>query len=116
MLNLINEYRSNSHLTELKIDDRLNASAYLKAKDMISNGYWGHTSPDGTEPWDFMDDVGYDYRHAGENLGKDSECNEALVLAWKRSPKHNDNLLDPVYQKMGYAWIGSVQVLHLGVR
>ena len=48
--------------------DMLQEAAEKKAQDMIENNYFAHTSPQGKTPWHWVEESGYDYRYAGENL------------------------------------------------
>ena len=69
-LYLINQERASNGLDELKLNDKLNTSAQLKANDMKEFDYWAHDNPNGTEPWHFFKLAGYEYEKAGEVLAK----------------------------------------------
>ncbi len=45
----------------------LNA-ARLHTQDMLTNSYFSHYSLDGRDPWDRLEDQGYEYGYVGENL------------------------------------------------
>jgi len=68
LVDLTNRNRATFNLPPLKESPQLDAAAYLKALDMEKNGYFAHTSPTGITPWYWFDQVGYNYRYAGENL------------------------------------------------
>jgi len=85
------------------LNDVLSTAARAKAVDMFEYNYWAHTSPSGTEPWDFIIGEGYDYIFAGENLARDFATSKGVVKAWLESPSHRDNLLNPRYTEMGLA-------------
>jgi hypothetical protein len=87
----------------LVLNDSLNKAAYLKAQNMFAEQYWAHTSPDGTPPWKWFSDVGYNYANAGENLAKNFSNSDAVVSAWLSSPSHRDNVLKAEYQDVGFA-------------
>lgn len=97
----INAERAKHGLIALNVDTRLETSACAKARDMDEKEYWAHDAPDGTTPWHFFDEVGYDYAEAGENLyaGVDNNANN-LVKAWIKSPEHEKNILGN-YTEMG---------------
>ncbi len=103
IIDLTNQIRLNQGLKPLKENYLLNQAAYIKAKDMLARNYWAHTTPDGQKPWFFLDEVGYDYAAAGENLAKNFSLSTKLVEAWYRSPLHRKNLLNPVYTQIGVA-------------
>ena len=106
-LELINEHRASKGLNTLRLSDKLNSSAQLKANDMESNRYFQHTSPDGVEPWHWFRLAGYDYEKSGEVLAKNYTTPEATVKAWIASPTHNAVLLGD-YIEVG---LGSVYSL-----
>ena len=89
-----------SPLTESTVLDQ---AAQAKGADMLNKGYWAHVAPDGTQPWKFFSDFGYNYRYAGENLARDFSNAASAVDAWMNSPSHRENLLSPKYQDIGIA-------------
>lgn len=98
-----NDERTQNGLSSLKINARLNDAAAAKARDMLAQGYWDHTAPDGTEPWVWIDDSGYTYQQAGENLARNFSTAGAVVAAWMNSPTHRSNVLGDSYQDVGFA-------------
>ena len=98
-----NEQRKAASLGELKINEELSQAAFMKAKDMIANNYWAHTSPSGITPWKWLADAGYNYDVAGENLAKNYPTAKATVDAWMASQTHRANILNDKYQEVGFA-------------
>lgn len=105
LFKLSNIERENRGVAPLKLDKSLSTAAYEKAKDMMKNNYWAHVSPDGTTPWIFVTNAGYEYSLAGENLAKDFNSSNGVVGGWMNSPLHRENLLNTNYQDVGYAII-----------
>lgn len=105
LLNLTNLKRAEAGLPSLNLNPGLSAAANSKANDMFSRGYWAHNAPDGTTPWVFITNAGYQYIFAGENLAKDFGNSEGVVSAWMASPSHRDNILKREYQDVGFAII-----------
>lgn len=99
----VNEQRAKNNVRELQWSDQLAQAAQGKAQDMIAHDYWAHTSPDGKQPWTFIDATGYSYRVAGENLARNFSSSSSVVRAWLDSPTHRANMLQPVYQETGVA-------------
>lgn len=67
--------------------------------------YWAHQNPTtGTRAWKFITEFGYSYKSAGENLAIGFEDSEAICEAWKKSPAHFANMLDPRFQEVGFAF------------
>lgn len=81
----------------------LGNSAYLKAQDMCKKGYWSHTAPDGTTAWTLIEQSGYEYLDAGENLAKGFNDDNATVVGWMASPGHRANILKANYSEIGVA-------------
>lgn len=87
----------------LKLNDKLNQAAYLKAQNMFAEQYWAHNSPNGTVPWKWFGDVNYNYNEAGENLAKNFTSTNAVMTAWLNSPEHKENIMKSDYQDVGFA-------------
>lgn len=103
MLLLINQKRQENGLSVLNLNDQLSQAALLKGKYMFEKNYWAHNSPDGTTPWVFLKNAGYNYTYAGENLARGFTTSQAVVDAWMASQSHKDNILSPNYQDIGFA-------------
>lgn len=103
LLGETNTARANAGEPELQLDEKLTKAAYLKAQDMFNRQYWAHDAPDGTQPWKWLGDVGYNYAEAGENLAKGFGSDSAAVAAWLHSPEHRSNVLKQSYTQVGFA-------------
>ena len=90
-------------LSSLVFNQTLASAAESKATDMFNKQYWAHTSPDGTEPWDFIIGAGYTYKVAGENLARDFSNSQDMMNAWMASPTHKANILNDQYTEIGIA-------------
>jgi len=100
-----NEQRAAQGLGGLTLSDELSQAALAKGQDMFADQYWSHTAPDGTEPWYFIEQSGYKYKVAGENLARDFMNTSDMVTAWMASPTHRANLLNPKFEEIGIAVI-----------
>ena len=105
VIRITNEQRVSVGLLPLEANATLAQAAQAKAADMLNNNYWAHVSPDGTQPWSFFVNAGYNYRYAGENLARDFTNPTSAVDAWMASPTHKDNLLSANYREIGIAVI-----------
>lgn len=103
IIELTNQERQKHNLSPLKVSPLLNEAARRKAGDMFAFDYWAHKSPSGREPWSFLEEVGYDYRVAGENLARDFSRPEAVIQAWMKSPSHRENILNSKFKEIGVA-------------
>jgi hypothetical protein len=99
----VNTQREKNGIEKLQWSEKLTQAAQKKGDDMIARDYWSHISPTGSEPWDFLDQVGYSYSVAGENLARNFSENQSLVDAWMASPTHRANVLQAQYQEVGVA-------------
>lgn len=96
-----NQERQSLGLGELKSNEALRKAAQAKADDMAKNGYFAHQSPDGKTPWYWIDQTGYTYRAAGENLAVNFDYSRDVVNAWMNSPTHKANIVKSKYQDIG---------------
>lgn len=96
-----NQERESLGLGELRVNQTLKKAAQAKADDMASKGYFAHNSPDGKTPWYWIDQTGYTYRAAGENLAVNFDYSKDVVNAWMNSPTHKANIIKAKYQEIG---------------
>lgn len=101
IITLVNQKREEVHLQPLTLSNELSQAATQKANDMFTKDYWAHISPTGSTPWVFINDTGYQYVYAGENLARNFNTSDEVVDAWMNSPTHRANLLKPEYQDIG---------------
>ncbi len=103
LLAATNSEREKMGSEPLKLDDKLNLAAAMKAKDILDGQYWAHTSPNGASPWTWFEKADYDYKYAGENLARGFRTANGVVAAWMDSTEHRHNLLNPEYKNAGFA-------------
>ena len=108
---LTNDARSKENIAKLTINEKLSLAAQAKAEDMALKGYFAHNSLDGKTPWYWIDQAGYKYEYAGENLAVNFEESEEVVKAWLKSPGHRFNLLGRNYTEIG---VGTASGLYKG--
>lgn len=101
IISLTNMNRFNFGLKALSANGILDQAAQKKAEDMAVKGYFSHTSPDGRLPWDFIQDSGYNYVMAGENLAVNFTEAENVEQAWMDSPSHKANILNKDFEEIG---------------
>lgn len=103
LLVITNQKRQEAGLSALVLDGALTQAAEQKASDMFSKNYWAHIAPDGTTPWFFIRNSGYEYLYAGENLARGYTSSNDVINAWMESPSHKENMLSPHYNDVGFA-------------
>lgn len=101
ILALTNETRVNNKIPSLWFASKLDVSAQEKANDMAKYRHFSHTGSKGRTLAYFLNQAGYNYTVAGENLAVGFSDPQSLVDAWVRSPKHYANLVDRDFTEVG---------------
>lgn len=102
-----NQEREDNHVVDLALNSQLAAAAQAKANDMVTRNYWSHITPDGQQPWVFIDQSGYKYLEAGENLAYGFSTSATTVTGWMNSPPHRENLLNGAFTEVGFGFANS---------
>lgn len=120
----INAHRKDNKLGTLRVSPLLELSAQAKIDDMLANNYFRHEDVQNQQSWYLFNNVGYNYKLAGENISFSHNTPWRVFEGWLNSPTHNEQLLLADYEDMGIAsdcsslaeYIGDscVVVLHLG--
>lgn len=101
LIKLTNNERKNYNLNLLTENSTLNQCAMNKARDILEKQYFAHTNPEGKEFYKWIDEAGYNYLYAGENLAIDFEESEDVIKAWMESELHKKNILNERYTEIG---------------
>lgn len=104
MLDAVNDLRSKAGVHPLALCNRLDDSAQGYAQLMLDRNYFGHTGPDGTQPWDRMSAAGYQWKGAAENIAAGQRGVAAVMAAWQNSPGHLENMLNPSFRHIGFGY------------
>jgi hypothetical protein len=105
LIKLTNEQRLKNGLPCLSYNNVLEKAAKNKANDLLSEGYFGHNSPDGKNFSDWVENLEYKYAYIGENLAMDFATNQGIIQGWMNSGKHKENILNESYKEIGIAVI-----------
>ena len=97
IIELTNKERDLRGLEPLRIDSSLCRAANLKSGNMLALNYFDHFAH-GLSPWVIIQNSGYDYQYAGENLAMDFVTSEGVVNAWMQSQDHRKNILNPNFE------------------
>ncbi len=98
--------QENGNLHQLIESTKLDKAAAAKANDMFLSQYFEHVSPTGINPGQLVQNHGYDYIIAGENLILGNFLSEEKVVQdWMDSPGHRANILNNRYTEIGVAII-----------
>lgn len=115
ILCLINERRASSGVGPVRLNAKLGQAASRHSNDMVSQGFFSHTSPAGSTFIARITSTGY-MKGArswlvGENLawGAGSLSTPAnLVDAWMDSPPHRANLLRGRFREIGLSGVRGI--------
>jgi len=111
---LTNASRRQAGLAPVTVDERLVAAAKAKLFDMLKQDYFDHRTPDGRQPWSFMQAAGYRFQMAAENLAKGYDNEPELQQAWMKSRGHRANILNPLFTEIGVADANGIVVVMFG--
>jgi len=75
--------------------------ALAHSEDMGNQDFFDHTGSDGLSPFDRMDNAGYPYRYAGENIAAGQPDVTTVMSGWIASPGHCKNLMSADFTEMG---------------
>lgn len=103
VVDAMNRERAARGLAPLRLNARLNAAAQDRARDMFAKHYFEHVSPDGIDPFSWVDREGYDYTVIGENLATGYGTATSVVDGWMDSPGHRENILERDFRDVGIA-------------
>ena len=98
--NLLNNDRMRYNLSPLAIDPALCRLARIKSEDMRDNQYFAHTSPTYGDVRQMLNQFGYAYHAAGENIAHHATVEKAQA-AFLSSPGHRKNIMSSAYTKVG---------------
>ena len=108
VLCLHNQIRQQHNLPLLKDNAKLRKAGTLHSNEMVDEGYFDHTAPDGTTFVDRILGAGYAKRNGdwtiGENLAwgtGDLSTPAGVMQAWMSSAGHRANILKRSYKELG---------------
>ncbi|RJQ35735.1 CAP domain-containing protein [Candidatus Parcubacteria bacterium] len=111
IIQLTNNLRQTLSLGQLQENSLLNRAALNKAEDMLINEYFAHLSPDNKSLKTWLLESGYAFKVAGENLAIGFPDANTVFEAWKKSPTHYANIIDPEFTEIG---VGAVNGTYKG--
>ncbi|HVN45494.1 MAG TPA: CAP domain-containing protein [Steroidobacteraceae bacterium] len=112
-LQLVNEVRSRGArcgersfgpAPPLSLSGTLGTVAFGHAADMAEHDYFEHRDLKGQSPADRVRGVGYREKLVGENIAYGPKSVEEVVQGWLNSPGHCENIMDPRFAEMGFAF------------
>jgi uncharacterized protein YkwD len=108
ILCLHNQIRAQNNLPLLKENLKLRKAAIGHSNEMVSEGFFDHTNPDGDSFVDRIVGSGYAKRNDGWTLGEnlawgtgDLSTAAGIMNAWMNSAGHKANILKKSYKEVG---------------
>jgi uncharacterized protein YkwD len=105
LVRLTNQARASAGLRSLKVDSTLVSIARWRSKDMIQRGYFSHSIPGSGSVFAVLQDKGYCFKVAGENIGwnsyPDDVATRAIHLQFMNSAGHRANILGKAWDVIG---------------
>ncbi len=103
VVELVNEERqANGNLSPLKSDPLLDAAAGGHSDAMANRDFFAHCDLDtGKSPWTRMDEAGYNWNGAAENIAAGYSSPAAVVAGWMASSGHRANILSGSLRELG---------------
>ena len=112
LIRLTNELRASLGVAPLKMDETFCIAACKKATDSHLNNFYdgeNHAMIDGRIWKSIFTDFGISSTARAENLARGQKTAQEMFNDWKNSPIHYENMVNPVYTRVGvgscgYTW------------
>jgi uncharacterized protein YkwD len=121
VLCLHNQVRARNGVPSLRENARLRRAAVGHSRAMVSQGFFGHTTPAGVSMTDRIMRARYARRRQGWSIGENLAWGTSSLStargamdAWLSSPGHRANLLDRSYRELGVGVVLGVPVSDAG--
>jgi hypothetical protein len=101
MLDAVNLYRLENGLRPLVYSKRLEVAGDALVRDLWGRSFFAHIDPDGRTPGDRAVAADFCHSYVGENIAAGQTSVQAVMEAWKNSPSHDRNMLEPDYVYVG---------------
>lgn len=105
----LNATRAEHGLAPLRLSVRLTTAASAHSVEMADDGYFDHSSHDGTPFWkrvgQWYGASGYGFWSVGENLlwSSPNLTSGRAIAMWMASPEHRANILNAQWREIGIA-------------
>ncbi|KAA2245039.1 CAP domain-containing protein [Chitinophaga agrisoli] len=92
----------------------LEKAAWLHSKDMNDQQYFDHIAPNGSNPGQRLDALGYRWTTYGENIATGTFDEQNVILGWLSSPKHCQNMMGASFHELGIGKYEKYWTMELG--
>jgi uncharacterized protein YkwD len=104
VVTLTNAHRAQAGCPPLAFNSRLTQAAQRHSDDMARHSFCAHQGSDGSTPWVRIQDTGYVYTSAAENVAAGYSSPASVVTAWMNSPGHRNNILNCNLTEIGVGY------------
>ena len=98
-----NAQRQANGIAALSLDPELTKAANIRAQEIAT--LFSHTRPDGRKCFTVLDQIGYSYWSAGENIASGYGNSSAVMNGWMNSPGHRSNILNAGFKRLGVGYV-----------
>ena len=98
-----NAQRQANGIAALSLDPELTKAANIRAQEIAT--LFSHTRPDGRKCFTVLDQIGYSYWSAGENIAAGYGNSSAVMNGWMNSPGHRSNILNAGFERLGVGYV-----------
>ena len=103
VFNLVNQERAKKGLKAFLCDPLAVRVAHDYSQVMCDKHWFNHTGPDGSSPFQRMEDAGIQFSSAGENIAAGQSTPSSVMQSWMNSAGHRANILGNfTYLGVGY--------------
>ena len=99
---------------KIEWDYELERAAIAHSIDMNVQGYFSHTSLDGSSFADRINGTNYEGRPTGENIAVGYNTEEAVFNGWKNSPGHCQNMMNAGHTDISVGRSGNYWTMNFG--
>lgn len=99
VLRIVNGYRAAEGIAPLTLNEDLTEMSCVRAEEMAWSG--NHNHPGNRRFKALFEAAGFESGLAGENLGWGYDTPQAVCEAWKNSPGHYENIMNPGFTQIG---------------
>ncbi len=108
MMTILNNYRSEVGVSPLELDTELSVAATVRAMEMAYSGKFSHERPNmsGDDScFTVLTDLQIGRSANGENIAAGVSSVKGVMNGWRNSQGHYENMINPVYKKVGFALV-----------
>lgn len=116
VLQTINEQRASAGLAQVKLDNAVIDLSRTRSSDMAARNYFSHTTPDGKQFLNMLQDRNIPFTYAAEILARnnypDDQAAKVAADSYINSPPHKAIIMEARYTTVGVGYAKSTDGMH----